>query len=1034
MIRTLLLLGYAAASLDAAEFAAPPSTPEPVAVSCTAPLLRQPLPPVGQSLALTPAGGGLLTIIEHGQEVEVERGDAIEIATPPRLGKFSVQLPAGATLRLRRARPSDAHGTVDITLECAPDDSALKLRAWQAKVQALERQIAEPQPAQVYERLAPQIDAIRDSAPPGYPAALARHLRAQALVMTGRSAEATQAFAAAKLAWLAVDDRERALAALVAETEDAVRAGDYAKVLALTRSLGDAPDAAQYFGARLETSRCLALQYLMRLDEASACFDWSVRALADLGEELERISTQQDYASVELERGQSGHAQALAGAALVAITEPKWNDVPGPDVPIVRGRIERQLADMSLRRGDIAGSLRHSQSALARFNQAHHQRWQANVLLRLAEIYREMGAWADAMDAVDAALQRLSARDAPARIARAELTKARIAQNQGDDARAVEYATNARSMFDALQMPSDVVDADLTIAEAKLASGQRLGARTTIEAIKTVPPEEAPRRRLLDAEIAIAGDAAEARAVDIAALRAATWPLSEWLRVQIAAARRLGTIGQRESALSTLEQAASHITDLATRAGNPVLRQAIARRQRQLLAAALPLILAGDSQQEKIDTLWHWLLFAESAPARFEASAVTARTEDFDRALAATLLPRAPSGDKASPDDRLQQHLLELVASASSAPVSARPAMAHAASTHSLPVLSPGDALLALLSEGGSTVLLYASERKSRLFVLDVAAPDLRQHALRLSASTVAGASLATIDEAAAALSHLLLGSLAGEAAPRRLWIVAPEPFNGLPWTLLTWPGAAEPLIATTSVALAIPGERARNTDESVRLHVFATAGTNADTSGRAELAASIGELASIERQRRERGWRVLASDDPDRAAVLAAVGDAGSWVHVAGHGSSMAEYLGRSGIWLGNAQSGGTELLSWMDVVEHGARAGVVVLNACALGSSPATSLSASSGFAEATLRAGANDVVAALWPINDTAASLWATMFYSRLPARPTREDIADALQQSMQRLRDSRTWRHPKYWASLVHLTRIDPAEAPVAAKKE
>lgn len=1034
MIRTSLLLGYAAASLDAAAFAAPPSTPEPVAVSCTAPLLGQPLPPVGQSLALTLAGGGLLTIVEHGQEVEVEHGDAIEIATPPRLGKFSVQLPAVATLRLRRARPSDAHGTVDIALDCAPDDGALKLRAWQAKVQAIERQIAEPQPAQMYERLAPQIDAVRDSAPRGYPAALAEHLRAQALVMTGRSAEATRAFAAAKLAWLEVGDRERALAALVAETEDGVRTGDYAKVLALTRSLGGAPDPTQYFGARLETARCIALQYLTRLDESSACFDWAVRALADLGEELERISTQQDYANVELERGQGEHAEALAGMALAAISQPKWNDVSGPDVPIVRGRIERQLADMSLRRGDIAESLRHSQSALAHFNQAHHQRWQANVLLRLAEIYREMGAWADAMDAVDAALQRLSARDAPARIARAELTKARIARHQGDANRAVEYATNARSMFDALQMPGDVVDADLTIAEAKLASGQRLGARTTIEAIKTVPAEEVQRIRLLNAEIAIAGGAAEAHAVDIAALQASTWPLSDWLRVQIAAARRLDAGGQRESALHTLELAALHIADLATRAGNPVLHQAIARRQRQLFAAALPLILTGDSEQEKIDTLWHWLLLAESAPARFEANAVIARTEDFDRALAATLLPRAPSGDKASPDDRLQQHLLELVASGSSTPPSAKLARAHTASAHSLPVLPPGGALLALLSEGGSTVLLYISGGKSRLFVLDVAAPGLRQQALRLSASIVAGEGLATIDEAAAALSHLLLGSLAGEPAPRRLWIVAPEPFNGMPWALLTWPGAAEPLVATTSVALAIPGERNRDADQTMRLHVFATAGADAGTSGRAELAAASGELASIERQRRERGWRVLASEDPQRADVLAALGDSGSWVHVAGHGSSMAEYLGRSGIWLGDAQSTGTELLSWMDVVERGARADVVVLNACALGSTPATSLSASSGFAEATLHAGANDVVAALWPINDTAASLWATTFYSRLPARPAREDIADALQESMRRLRDSRTWRHPKYWASLVHLTRVDPAEARVTAEPE
>jgi CHAT domain-containing protein len=151
---------------------------------------------------------------------------------------------------------------------------------------------------------------------------------------------------------------------------------------------------------------------------------------------------------------------------------------------------------------------------------------------------------------------------------------------------------------------------------------------------------------------------------------------------------------------------------------------------------------------------------------------------------------------------------------------------------------------------------------------------------------------------------------------------------------------------------------------------------------------------------------------------------DRGGWVHIAGHGSTSAEYLGRSGLWLTDIEnSGKPDLLSWMDVIEQGIRADVVVLNACALASSPTTSLSASTGFAEATLRAGANDVVAALWPINDTAASLWASTFYTQLSAHPTTEEIDDALRASMLRLRDTRAFRHPRYWASLVHLARID-----------
>ena len=67
-------------------------------------------------------------------------------------------------------------------------------------------------------------------------------------------------------------------------------------------------------------------------------------------------------------------------------------------------------------------------------------------------------------------------------------------------------------------------------------------------------------------------------------------------------------------------------------------------------------------------------------------------------------------------------------------------------------------------------------------------------------------------------------------------------------------------------------------------------------------------------------------------------------------------------------------------------------------------------------------DEVVAALWPINDTAASLWASTFYAHLSAHPTSEEIAEALRASMLRLRDSRAFRHPRYWASLVHLARV------------
>ena len=1027
MIEAVAFLLQGASMLAAPQPRTSASVDSAVVLTCSAPL-RQSLPAPGRSVTLSPSHDGLLGLVEHGQEIAVEGGDVVEITMPLRFGKFSVLVHAGDAVHISRARPGSAQGFIEVGLNCEPGDDELRARAWQVRVQAFEKQIAEPQPASAYDRFVPQLDAIRAGAPPGYSRALADHLRAQLLAMTGHSADATAAFARARQSWLSIGDNERALAALVAEAEDLLRAGAYADVLTRTRSLAGAPDRNNYFGVRLEDARCLALEYQAQLDSASACFEWTISALADLGETLERISTQQDYAQVELDRGKSEHAESLASDALAAISSTEWDMIAGADIPIVRGRVERLLSDLSLRKGDIAESLRHSQRALALFTRAKHPRWQANMLLRIAATYRDIGAYADALDAVDFALQRLSVRDAPARIAMAEFAKARIGYAQGDMQMAIEHGSNARTMFESLQMPADAGAAALTLADAKVGAGQFDEARAILDSIKAPSPTLASRAQLVAAEIA-AGEGSDARpkmSTD-ELQRSAARPLSDWLRVQAVVAKQKVAAGQPEEALRILEQAALHVTNLAARARNPILRLALERQKRQLLSTALPIIESAGSVQDMVAAAWRWLLLTEATWPASTVGQTNSKTEDFDRALASSLMPHPPSGDKPKPDDSLQQHLLELVANASAASTRDLQWRVPDATVVQLQETLPhGTAFLALLSGGAAQALLYISSDKADLFALPAGADSLRKSAVNLATAVVAEEPLSKIDRDAAELSHELLGTLSAMPVPQRLLIVASEPFNSLPWALLTWPGSSHPLIETTTVSFAVPGSPAiHGTDDSTSLHVFAAnAQPHSQTGELQGLAAAGGELSNIERQRRQRGWRVYKDDHPSRVSVLSALGDGGSWVHVAGHGSSMTEYLGRSGIWLTNAeQRDEPELLSWMDVVEHGVRSDVVVLNACALAGSAATSLSASGGFADATLRAGANQVLAALWSIDDTAAWLWSSTFYAHLSAHPDRDEIADALRASMLRLRDTRAFRHPRYWASLVHLARID-----------
>jgi tetratricopeptide (TPR) repeat protein len=1000
------------------------SAADPPSVACAAPV-HLPLPPPGKTVSLSTVSDGLLSLVEHGQDISVKADDVIEIATPPRLGSFSLAAEARAPILISRARPGDARGYVEARLDCHSDASAQRMRAWERRVQSFERQIAEPLPEKAFDDLQPQVDALRSDAPQGYARVLAEHLEAQALLMTGRSAAAASAFAKARKEWLAIGDRERAAAAAVAEAEDRLRSGAYATVLSLARSLPGAPDRSEYWNVRLEDARCLTFEYLGKLQEAAHCFVWTTRALADLGETLELISTQQNYARVERELGNHERAATLAASALAAISQPQWDRVPGPDIPVVRGRVERLLEELALGKGDISGAVRHAQHALKYFDQAHHLRWQANTLLRIAEMYNEIGAYADASDAVDAALQRLSPVDAPARIAAAELTKSDIELARGNARQAIALATKARLAFESLGMRDSAAGARVTVAEATLADGQRDAARAIVDSMPPMPPALANRASLIRAEIDVSGAAsAPANAHRDALDRPVARPLPQWLAVQSILARRMLAAGHADAALRLMENTALHLTGLASRAANPVLRLSLERRRGQLLTAVVPMILSLPSMQERVTAAWHWMLLTDAAPSLAVAAPAAPRAAKFDRALAEFLMPHAP-GKTATPDDRLQQQLLDLVAATSAAPVRDDSRRFDVNVRDFQAALPQGTAVLAIFSAGASHALLYLSPDRSAVFALPGEAGALREQATDLTESTARDAPLAAIDGKASELSHLLFGSLDGIAIPQHLLIVAPAPFNGLPWALLTWPRALAPLVATTSVTLVAPvATPVRRSAGPVTLHAFAAgAGPETSASGLPGLAAPAGELVDVERERRKAGWRIGGNDPPTRAAVLSALADSGSWVHVAGHGSSMTEYLGRSGVWLSaQQQAGDPELLSWMDVVEQGVRADVVVLNACALGESPTTSLSASTGFADATLRAGADQVVAALWPIDDTAAALWASTFYARLPARPSRDQVADALRAAMLRLRETRVFRHPRYWASLVQLARM------------
>ena len=159
----------------------------------------------------------------------------------------------------------------------------------------------------------------------------------------------------------------------------------------------------------------------------------------------------------------------------------------------------------------------------------------------------------------------------------------------------------------------------------------------------------------------------------------------------------------------------------------------------------------------------------------------------------------------------------------------------------------------------------------------------------------------------------------------------------------------------------------------------------------------------------------------------MAALAEPGAWVHIAAHGTAQPQHIGYAGLWLEPSGDDKTPaFLSWLDILDKGVRADLVVLNACQLGDS-GNAINGNLSFAAAVSRAGAKQVVAALWPVSDSAAALWVPAFYSALAADPE-HNAAAALRVAQLRLRASRAFAHPFFWAGMQATARLSlPASA-------
>ncbi|HET7064173.1 MAG TPA: hypothetical protein VFI49_07820, partial [Rudaea sp.] len=367
--------------------------------------------PQARSIDLPAAGAGLdiriasesawLEVEEAGQRVKLAAAssEAITIPQPLRFGWHWLPVSAETTVVVQRTEPdSRARATVKVTLHCMPAPKAQAQIAWVQRAGSIGGALDKPDRQHLAEMLA-TIDALRDDAPTPRERAIALHFAAEVLAANSRSSEAIAAFETAEQAWTALRERERALAAHLGRIE-ALRSTDaYQAVLDQTPDPATLHGPQTYFSARMENPRCLSLQSLGRLDQAATCFEWLLKNYQALGEYADYIVAAQNYAGVQRDRGDLQAAEDIGSRSLAMAS--------GPDAPMLRGRLRLMLADIALRRGQIAKSFAHAELAFREFDtdQFGVASWRARSLMHMATLYSELGANEEAYGALGDAVQ-----------------------------------------------------------------------------------------------------------------------------------------------------------------------------------------------------------------------------------------------------------------------------------------------------------------------------------------------------------------------------------------------------------------------------------------------------------------------------------------------------------------------------------------------------------------------------------------------------------------------------------------------------
>jgi len=956
---------------------------------------------------------GVLSIAAVGADIEYwnvsEWSRMVLPASRIAIQHFAV-LP-GNSVRIRAAQPTALPARVRVQLELKCTASALADGSWFDRAQRIAASLAT---RMVDAKDVADVHALKLIAASPHTHAYGLHLNAVTLYRANQLLEAESEFVATADVWQTLNEDVLQASALLSAAHLADRRSDFAAAKARSEKavLLFKRQSQPYFVLRADEIACRRLLREANLLEHTVCLERLIAGYQSLGEVSDAVSLAIDYASAQRSLGLTPKITELD--QLVAQL-PKDRELG-----VLVGRHHLLSAQLNLDNGLIDRALVDFQRATTIFSDVPFdgERWRINAMVQTANLLSSLGLHEQALGVLVQALHIVDAKAAPSRVASILVALGGTLDQAGKFQEARENYARAATIQSALKLAQDYSVSVLLQSEADFHlpnsnAVERSSYVKQFEQLEAIPAQYRARNEfLICRQLLRAGRRSESEK-RLGILQ------DEQLREPD---RNFYALLKSELALANAESALAQGL-LATRLSE------IAQAADKAPTAALAYLRVRSG--ERVRRAWVDMQTEASDPDLLFTTALLANPARFLTSVQSPVKNLALASKQAAGDVGFLTQL-----SGSDAQAAMRFSALKVPKLADLQARLPNAGRMLILLPGEKqSVALWVSREQAVVRIL-AGIVELQSALLEVSdALSKPTSSAFAADSALAHLSEIIFQGLSGDAAaaPEVLWVVADEVTAAIPFSALRWPGAPEPLLSSTALSY-VTGIRLQTADELAPVEpAIAAKRVFFAPTYQAEVSSAAAQLTNLDFATTERASMEAALHQTvlnisglaaNRATLQNLLQTPGAWLHVAAHGRADPGVLGNAGVWLADPTSkeNASDFLSWLELGNLRTQAELLILNACQSGTGAVPSRQANISFALALSVGGAKHVVAALWPVSDVASKTWIPEFYQGLGLQASAQNSAAGLRQAQLVMYRSPHYRHPFYWASLVHFQQV------------